>query len=105
MTRNLIITVIFIFIPSLCISQNDKPKWGISAPVLSTNPSTDIAFSRGINESNMVLFWARLYYYKNDDVTPNQDVFENLIWSIETEFRHNLYIKNKVDTGFVERHF
>ena len=96
MNRKLIIIIIFMFIPSLCISQNDKRKWGISAPVLSTEPSKDLALSRCMGESNMVLFWTRLFFDKNNDVTPNQDVFENYRWSVETEFRHNFYTKKKV---------
>ena len=96
MNRKIMIIILFLLIPLLSFSQNNKKKWGISAPVLSTEPSTDLALSRCIGESNMVLFWARLFFDKNNDVTPNQDVFENYSWSVETEFRHNFYTKKKV---------
>jgi hypothetical protein len=102
MDRKLIITVLFLLIAVCSYSQNHQRKWGLSAPILSTEPSKDIALSRCISKSNMVLFWARLFFDKNNDVTPNQDVFENYTWSVETEFRHNFYTKKKVSpyTGF-----
>lgn len=96
MNQKIMITLLFLLIPLFSFSQNNKRKWGISAPVLSTEPSTDLALSRCIDESDMVLFWARLFFDKNNDVTPNQDVFENYTWSVETEFRHNFYAKKKV---------
>ncbi|MBN1349261.1 hypothetical protein JXJ21_07620 [candidate division KSB1 bacterium] len=30
-----------------------------------------------------------MYYDKNSDITPNQDLFENLIYWVETELRRN----------------
>lgn len=96
MNRNLIITVLFLLIATFSYSQNNQRRWGLSAPILSTEPSKDIALSRCVSKSNMVLFWARLFFDKNNDVTPNQDVFENYTWSVETEFRHNFYTKRKV---------
>ncbi len=83
MNRKLIITVLFLLIATVSYSQNNQRKWGLSAPILSTEPSKDIALSRCISKSNMVLFWTHLYFDKNNDVTPNQDVFENYIWSVK----------------------
>ena len=102
MNQKLIMTVLFLLIATFSYSQNTQRKWGLSAPILSTEPSKDIALSRCISKSNMVLFWTRLYFDKNNDVTPNQDIFENYTWSVETEVRHNFSTNKKVSpyTGF-----
>lgn len=94
-----IVVIILIFIVTFATftrAESRKLKWGLSAPVLSTTLSRELALSRNLNEKYMVLFWGSFYYDKNADITPNQEVFKNFSYLIETELRRNFPKKNKI---------
>lgn len=82
--------VIIILLATICQAQERKLNWGISAPLLTTSYSKELALSRKFNDNWMALCWGSLRYDKNEDITPNQDLFENQKYGIEAELRRNI---------------
>lgn len=89
-----------LILPPIISSQSSKLKWGLSTPIMTSTGSKELALSRTLNEKYMLLFWGKLYYDKNTDSKPNQRLYKNILYGIETELRRNIYQNKKITPYF-----
>jgi hypothetical protein len=94
--KSMILFLLFLAGMPLCYTQENKHHWGISAPILTTADSKELALSRKLGKKTMVLLWGGCYYDKNIDFTPNQDVFRNLSYFGDLELRRSMIVDKKI---------
>jgi hypothetical protein len=85
-----------LILPSISFSQSSKLKWGLSAPIMTSTGSKELALSRTLNDKYMLLFWGKLYWDKNTDSSPNQHLYKHFLLGAETELRRNFYQNKKI---------